>query len=117
MEGIKEQIRVAQQRVILNANSELIALYWNIGKSINKHKTWGGKFIQNLANDIKSSFPNQRGFSTRNLQYMAQFASIYKDLEFTQQPVAQLPWQSLIRPIKPHVSIDIINRLPFFAKG
>jgi hypothetical protein len=26
----------------------------------------------------------------KTLQYMAQFASIYKDLEFTQQPVAQL---------------------------
>ena len=93
MEDIKKQIKTAQQRAILNANTELIALYWNIGKSINKHKTWGGKFIQNLARDIKSSFPNQRGFSTRNLQYMAQFASIYNNLEFTQQPVAQLPWR------------------------
>jgi len=93
VEDIKKQIKVAQQRVILNANAELIALYWNVGKSINEHKTWGGKFIQNLARDIKSSFPNQRGFSTRNLQYMAQFANIYNNLEFTQQPVAQLPWR------------------------
>jgi len=93
VEDIKNQIKFAQQRAILNANTELIALYWNIGKSINEHKTWGGKFIQNLARDIKSSFPNQRGFSTRNLQYMAQFANIYNDLEFAQQPVAQLPWR------------------------
>ena len=38
VKDIKKQIKAAQQRAILNANAELIALYWNIGKSINKHK-------------------------------------------------------------------------------
>ena len=33
-----------------------------------------------------------RGFSPRNLKYMRKFAEEYKDLEFVQQPVAQIPW-------------------------
>lgn len=32
VENIKEQIRIAQHRAILNANKEMIILYWNIGK-------------------------------------------------------------------------------------
>ena len=37
VENIKEQIRIAQHRAILNANKEMIILYWNIGKIINEH--------------------------------------------------------------------------------
>lgn len=33
-----------------------------------------------------------KGFSTRNLLYMRQFAEAYPDFEITQQPVAQIPW-------------------------
>jgi len=90
--NIKAQIASAQQRVILNANKELVMLYWNIGKTINKHKTWGSKFIENMARDIKSAFPNQRGFSERNLKYMSKFANIYNDLEIMQKVSAQLSW-------------------------
>ena len=32
VEDIKEQIRSAQHRSILNANKEMLILYWNIGK-------------------------------------------------------------------------------------
>ncbi len=90
--NIKAQIASAQQRVILNANKELVMLYWNIGKTINKHKTWGSKFIENMARDIKSAFPNQRGFSERNLKYMSKFANIYNNLEIVQKVSAQLSW-------------------------
>ena len=38
-EGIKEQIRSAQHRAILNANKEMIILYWNIGKVITENST------------------------------------------------------------------------------
>ena len=41
VENIKTQIRSAQHKAILNANKELILLYWNIGKVINENSTWG----------------------------------------------------------------------------
>ncbi|MDR1361163.1 MAG: DUF1016 N-terminal domain-containing protein [Rickettsiales bacterium] len=90
---IKTQIASARQRAVLNANSELIILYWNIGKTINKHKTWGSKFIENLAIDIKNEFPEMRGFSVRNLKYMSKFASIYNDLQIVHSVLAQLSWK------------------------
>ena len=67
-------------------------LYYNIGRVINEHKSWGNKFIDNLAADIKLSFPSATGYSVRNLKYMAKFAAIYPDFEFVQQVVAQIPW-------------------------
>jgi len=70
----------------------LITLYYNIGKIINEHKTWGNKFIENLATDIKLSFPDAKGYSVRNLKYMAKLAATYADDEFMQQAVAQIPW-------------------------
>ena len=39
VEDIKEQIRSAQHREILNANKEMLILYWNIGKVIIENST------------------------------------------------------------------------------
>ena len=90
---VKVQIASARQRVIWGVNRELIILYWNIGRTINANKTWGSKFIENLAHDIRAAFPEVRGFSFRNLEYMSQFAGIYNELEIGQHPVAQLTWR------------------------
>ena len=92
VDTIKNNIRVAQYKAVLSANHELIMLYWNIGNVINENNTWGSKFIDNLARDIKLDFPDMTGFSVRNLKYMAKFADTYKDIEFVQQVVAQIPW-------------------------
>jgi predicted nuclease of restriction endonuclease-like (RecB) superfamily len=92
-EGIKQQIMLAQQRAVAGANRELVVLYWNIGKIVNEQKTWGDGFIENLARDIRGSFPNIRGFSVRNLKYMSKFARIYKDLEICATPLHNLPWR------------------------
>lgn len=89
---IKSNIRSAQYKAAAAANKELIMLYWNIGKIINAHKSWGNKFIENLAQDIKLDFPDMKGFSVRNLKYMSKFAAVYDDIEFVQQLVAQIPW-------------------------
>ena len=59
---------------------------------INEHKTWGSNFIENLAADIRISFPNVKGYSVRNLKYMAKFAETYPDEEFVQTVSAQIPW-------------------------
>ncbi|MDR1915141.1 MAG: DUF1016 N-terminal domain-containing protein [Synergistaceae bacterium] len=71
----------------------MVILYWNIGTAINKHSVWGNKFIENLAKDIKLDFPNAKGYSVRNLKYMAKFAKTYPDFEFVQRAVAQIPWR------------------------
>lgn len=95
LENIKFAIRTAQIKASLAVNSELVILYWNIGKIIlqqQKEKGWGAKVIENISKDLQNSFPNMKGLSYRNLNYMRKFAETYPDFEFVQQVVAQLPW-------------------------
>ena len=75
VESIKQEIRTAQYRATVSVNRELLVLYHYIGEVINEHKTWGNKFVENLAADIKMSFPDATGYSVRNLNYMAKFAA------------------------------------------
>jgi predicted nuclease of restriction endonuclease-like (RecB) superfamily len=90
--NIKARIRAAQRRVLMSANGELFTLYWNIGKVINDYSVWGNKFVENLARDIKLDFPKAKGYSVRNLKYMAKFAKTFPDFEIVQSLTAQITW-------------------------
>jgi len=95
LDQVKLEIRVARMRATLAVNAELLQLYWRVGTIILKQQQtqgWGAKVIQTLSDDIRKEFPDLQGFYPRNLLYMRQFASFYPDTEFTQVPVAQLPW-------------------------
>ena len=92
IENIKREIMVAQYRAAVHANTDMLLLYHDIGCVINEHKSWGNKFIDNLATDIRIAFPESKGYSVRNLKYMAKFAEIYPDREFVQTVSAQIPW-------------------------
>lgn len=89
---IKNRISSAQYRAMVAVNQQLVLLYYDIGKEINRHKSWGNKFIDNLAKDIKLAYPDMTGFSVRNLKYMAKFAEEYPDDEIVQEVLAQIPW-------------------------
>lgn len=95
LESVKEQIKASQYKAVLGLNREQIILYWNIGKVINEHNKYGSGFIENLARDIKSEFPNSKGYSVRNLRYMRRFAEIFPDFENLQVPLADLTWYHL----------------------
>lgn len=60
---------------------------------LEENSSWGNKFIDNVAMDLKMSFPNLKGFSVRNLKYMKTFYNEYKDDKEFVQLVAQLPWK------------------------
>ena len=92
VENIKEQIRSAQHRAILNANKEMLILYWNIGKVINENSTWGSKFLSKLSSEIRGEFPSSKGFSVRNLKNMARFYREYPEIEIVQSVTAQITW-------------------------
>lgn len=38
------------------------------------------------------SFPEAKGYSVRNLKYMAKFAATYEDEGFVQTASEQIPW-------------------------
>ncbi|MCL2573080.1 MAG: PDDEXK nuclease domain-containing protein [Defluviitaleaceae bacterium] len=90
--NIKIAIREAQYRAVLGANREQIVLYWNIGKVIFENSSYGNRFVENLARDIRLDFPDTKGFSVRNLQYMKKFARLVQDEENLQAVSALLTW-------------------------
>lgn len=103
LKEIKEDISRTQLEIMINANVNLVNLYFRLGKIIYENSNWGDKFIDNVALELKLTFPRQKGFSVRNLKYMKSFYKEYKDdCEFVQQ-VAQIPWKHniiLMRKVK-----------------
>jgi predicted nuclease of restriction endonuclease-like (RecB) superfamily len=95
LDELKEKIRSSQIKAALAVNTELICLYWEIGKILlnqQQQEGWGTKVIERLAHDLKTTFPDISGFSPRNLNYMKKLAEIYPDREILQQAAAKIPW-------------------------
>ena len=95
LRDLKNRIHSAQQRAALAVNRELVLLYWQIGRDILARQAsqgWGAKVIERLAHDLRTAFPELKGFSPRNLKYMRAFAEAWPDMEFVQAVLAQLPW-------------------------
>ena len=93
LQEIKETIRTNQNKAMVIVNSAMIMTYYEIGTIINKRKTWGSKYIKNLANDLKEY---GKGYSYDQLKRMAQFANEFSVQEIGAQPVPQIPWSSII---------------------
>jgi predicted nuclease of restriction endonuclease-like (RecB) superfamily len=98
--GLKERIRTAQIKAALAVNKELVMLYWQLGRDIlqrQEQEGWGAKVIDQLSKDLKREFPDNTGFSPRNLKYMRAFAEAWRDEAIVQQLVAQIPWGHNVR--------------------
>ena len=92
---LKTRIHTAQQRAAQAVNRELVLLYWQIGCDILERQAkqgWGAKVIERLAHDLRTAFPDMKGFSRANLMYMRAFAEAWPVAEIVQQAVGQLPW-------------------------
>lgn len=86
-------IEQSKLKAIFSVNAELLALYWKIGKDIltkQKEQGWGAKVIVQLSKDLAERFPDDRGFSERNLRNMKKFASEYPAFPIWQVPLAEL---------------------------
>jgi predicted nuclease of restriction endonuclease-like (RecB) superfamily len=92
---LKKKVKSAQIKAALAVNSRLVILYWGIGTSLieaQKSYNWGDEFIKDVSRELSNNFPDMRGFSTRNVKYMRQFASLFTQDQFGQQVAAQIPW-------------------------
>ncbi len=90
---IKARVQAAQIRAHLAANTELLVLYWDIGRMIldrQQAEGWGSKVIDRLSRDLQNEFPGQQGYSPRNLKYMRAFAEAWPETIIVHQPDAQL---------------------------
>lgn len=90
LKEIKTQIRAAQVRAAFAVNSSLIQLYWNLGKQIAENQAlFSGRnnYVEQLAKDLQSAFPEMKGFSKRNIFYLRKFYLFYT-ASSVQQPAA-----------------------------
>ena len=93
LNGLKVAIKEARLRSVLTVNTQLLNLYWNIGNTIHRQEStegWGTKIVDVLAKDLIVEFPDKKGFSSRNLRYMREFAKAYPQFPLLQAPLAQL---------------------------
>lgn len=91
---LKNRVRAARTQAIRTVNTQLIALYWSIGRTVLERQDvegWGSGVMGRLADDLRAEFPDMKGLSRRNLFYMRGFAAAWPE-PIVQQPVAQLPW-------------------------
>lgn len=77
---IKQRVLLAQQRAIYSANEEMLRMYWDVGGMLRRSQQvdgWGQKTLQRLSMDLKNDYPQIKGFTVRNMQYMVQFFNEY----------------------------------------
>lgn len=100
---LKEKIRSAQVKAVASVNSELIKLYWEIGRDIvtkQEREGWGSKVMERVAKDLQKEFPGIEGFSRTNVFRMRAFYLAYSNCltavgqlrEDRLQPFLGIPW-------------------------
>ncbi|WP_123680663.1 YhcG family protein [Curtobacterium sp. PhB115] len=95
LDALKKRVQSARFTAQRRVNTELVRLYWQIGAMIlDRQQTagWGSGLVDQLARDLRTAFPEMKGFSRRNVFYMRGFAAAWPGPDVVQQPVAQLPW-------------------------
>ena len=111
---VKNRIQMAQTRAILAVNSELVRLYWDIGRIIDarqKREGWGAAVIPRLAAELKNELPELKGFSERNIKRMLAF---YRDYPEPSAIVPQTAAQLQPPPTLPQPAIksDTAEKVP-----
>ena len=92
---IKQLINKAKANAFKVVNTELINLYWEIGKYISikiSNEEWGKGVVKNLSDFLKETEPELKGFSSQNLWRMKQFYEAYKDLPKLSTLLREIPW-------------------------
>lgn len=93
-EHVLGDIQATRQRVVSSANGELILLYWRTGHELNRKRDYGSGYIDTLSHDIRTAFPGIKGFSSRNLRYMAKMAR-EMSYEFCSS-CCKIPWGTIM---------------------
>ena len=112
--NIVENIKNTRFEIIKNANSEIINLYFRLGKIIDENWEYGNNFVNELSLELKLEFPNTKGFSARNLSRMRVFYREYREIQNLPMSLANLPWShnyTLIEKVK-----DIDKRIWYAEK-
>jgi len=92
---VKTRIQSAQHAALRAVNTELVGLYWDIGRSIVARQQvagWGKAVVAQLSTDLQAAFPGVGGFSIQNLWYMRQLYQEYSASPKLQPLVGEIGW-------------------------
>lgn len=95
LSAIKERVRAAQYNALKAVNTEMISLYWDIGRMIaerQQNDSWGRSVVESLAKDLQIEFPGMTGLSARNIWYMRTFYLTYRENQKLQPMAAEIGW-------------------------
>lgn len=104
---IKSLINSAKQKVAVEVNSTMSALYWEIGNKINQdllkdqRAEYGKQVVVNLSRRLREEYGTS-SFSEKNLRRMMQFSSIFPDRKIVATLLRQFSWShfTLFIPIQ-----------------
>lgn len=114
---VKGRIQVAQTRAVQAVNSELVRLYWDIGRIIDERQQregWGSAVIPRLALRLKNELPELKGFSERNIKRMLAFHRSYPDPGvMMQRPAALSPTAEEVPPVVALLAEPLLWSVPW----
>ena len=103
VKDIKQKILNSQYEALKRVNTQLIKLYFEVGKEIVKKQDefgWGKSIVKELSDELKKEFVGVRGFSVQNLWNMRQYYLAYKDNEKLQTLSREISWSSNVAIIQ-----------------
>ena len=113
IQDLHQIIEQARNHVAGTANFALTMMYWHIGERINRdvlgnqRAEYGKQIVSQVATQLQSEY-GKKGFETRNIRRMMQFASLFPQEQIVSQLAAQLTWSHFIEalPIKDDIPRD-----------
>ena len=94
---VKHRYRSAQVKAAVKVNGEKLLFNWQMGRDLVQKKAeerWGAGVVEQVSLDLRREFPNEDGFSARNLRYMKQWYLFYTtEASKLQRPVAEIMHQ------------------------
>lgn len=80
LSDLKQRYRQSQIKAVVRINQSMLEFYWSLGRDIVALKAeskWGNGFFTQLSKDLKDAFPNETGFSERNIRYIRKWYLFY----------------------------------------
>ncbi len=77
---LKLRFHSSQAKAAVRVNTVMLEYYWSLGRDIVQRKAeskWGSEFFNQLSLDIRTMFPDEKGFSSTNLRYMKRWFEFY----------------------------------------
>ncbi|NPV63621.1 MAG: DUF1016 domain-containing protein [Methanotrichaceae archaeon] len=101
--SIRPLIEQARSRVAQSVNSELVLLYWQIGKRISEtlagegRAEYGARMVEQVSDSLIVEYG--KGFRRSNVFHMIRFAEVFDDAKIVQTLSGQLSWSHFIEII------------------